>query len=76
MNNGGFRLRGCSWTVLLRATKVRPGSSLGARPKHTSEGAKFALKVISQNLASSEVGQDQEIWGLVTELTYWSYTQL
>ena len=50
----------------MRATKVRPGR-LPGHPKHTSEGAKLVLKA----LASSEVGQDQRSWSLVTVLMFW-----
>jgi len=35
------------------------------------KGAKLVLKALSQNLASSEVGQDQENWGLVTRFMFW-----
>ena len=49
---------------------MRPGR-LPGHPKHTSEGAKLVLKALSQILASSEVGQDQRIWSLVTILMFW-----
>ena len=60
MNNDCFRLRGCSWILVLRATKVRPGV-LPGHPIHTSEGSKL---VLSQR-ALSEFGKQ---WGESGEL--------